>query len=112
MVLLLLASLVAIALSTSNHVALVNVNSQLQLCQSISGEMQMQINTLNSQLREVVSSLSYTDSKVNALQHSEPSPRCGPGLWQRVAFLNMSDPSEQCPSAWREYSGVRVCGRP
>ena len=31
---------------------------------------------------------------------------------QRVAFLNMSDPSEQCPSAWREYSGVRVCGRP
>ena len=26
----------------------------------------------------------------------------------------MSDPSQQCPSAWREYntSGVRACGRP
>ena len=26
----------------------------------------------------------------------------------------MSDPSQQCPSAWREYNddGVRACGRP
>ena len=39
---------------------------------------------------------------------------CGPGRWYRVAGLNMSDPSEQCPSAWREYnaSGVRACRRP
>ena len=40
--------------------------------------------------------------------------RCGDGLWIRVAHLNMSDPSQQCPSAWREYntSGIRACGRP
>ena len=39
---------------------------------------------------------------------------CGPGEWRRVAYLNMSDPTQQCPSAWREYNtgGVRVCGRP
>ena len=39
---------------------------------------------------------------------------CGDGLWYRVAYLNMTDPSQQCPSAWREYntSGVRACGRP
>ena len=39
---------------------------------------------------------------------------CGDGLWIRVAHLNMSDPSQQCPSAWREYntSGIRACGRP
>ena len=39
---------------------------------------------------------------------------CGPGLWHQLAYLNMSDPSQQCPSAWREYNilGVRVCGRP
>ena len=39
---------------------------------------------------------------------------CGPGLWHRLAYINMSDPSQQCPSAWREYNtlGVRVCGRP
>ena len=39
---------------------------------------------------------------------------CGAGQWHRIAFLNMTDPSQQCPSAWREYntSGVRACGRP
>ena len=39
---------------------------------------------------------------------------CGDGLWHRVAYLNMTDPSQQCPPAWREYntSGVRACGRP
>ena len=41
-------------------------------------------------------------------------PECGDGLWKRVVYLNMSDPSQQCPSAWRPYStnGVRACGRP
>ena len=39
---------------------------------------------------------------------------CGEGEWYRVACLNMSDPTQQCPSAWREYnsSGIRTCGRP
>ena len=38
---------------------------------------------------------------------------CGVGLWHRLANLNMTDPSEQCPSAWREYntSGIRASGR-
>ena len=41
-------------------------------------------------------------------------PECGGGLWYQVAYLNMTDPSLRCPSAWREYntSGVRACGRP
>ena len=39
---------------------------------------------------------------------------CGAGQWCRVAQLNMSNSSQQCPSAWREYSssGVRGCRRP
>ena len=38
-------------------------------------------------------------------------PNCGDGLWYRVAHLNMSDPSQQCPAAWREVTidGIRVC---
>ena len=38
-------------------------------------------------------------------------PECGYGLWYRVAYLNMTDPSQQCPGAWMEYntSGVRAC---
>ena len=43
----------------------------------------------------------------------EDSFTCGPGEWYRVAYLNMSDPTQTCPSPWREYSanGVRACGR-
>ena len=44
----------------------------------------------------------------------DTSSNCGPGQWYRVAHLNMSDPSKQCPSSWRKYntSGVRGCERP
>ena len=37
----------------------------------------------------------------------------GEGGWTRVAYLNMSDPSQQCPTEFRLYdeSGVRACGR-
>lgn len=39
--------------------------------------------------------------------------QCGPGLWFRAAYLNMSDPSQSCPANWREYNtnGTRACGR-
>ena len=39
---------------------------------------------------------------------------CGRGDWNRVAYLNMGDPTQSCPPAWRDHSadGVRVCGRP
>ena len=38
---------------------------------------------------------------------------CGMGEWHRVAYLNMSNPSEQCPPAWREDNtdGLRLCRR-
>ena len=38
---------------------------------------------------------------------------CGSGLWMKVAYLNMSDPTQECPRGWRGYSDpVRCCGRP
>ena len=44
----------------------------------------------------------------------QPKSECGDGLWTRVAYLNMSDPMQSCPPAWRDRSadGVRVCGLP
>ena len=41
-------------------------------------------------------------------------PQCGEGIWYQVAYLNMVDSSQQCPSAWREVTsdGIRTCGRP
>ncbi len=36
----------------------------------------------------------------------------GSGQWTRIAYLNMSDPAEQCPSNWTPYTTpVRGCGR-
>ena len=34
--------------------------------------------------------------------------------WMRVAYLNMSDPTEDCPPGFRLYeeNGIRACGRP
>lgn len=55
-----------------------------------------------------------TSTATNILQSIFAVPKCGPGLWYRVAFLNMSDPTQQCPSAWREYTSneIRTCARP
>ena len=35
------------------------------------------------------------------------------GGWMRVAYLNMSDPTEECPPGFRLYNqnGIRACGR-
>ena len=36
----------------------------------------------------------------------------GTGGWTRVAYLDMTDPTEECPSVWREItSPIRTCGR-
>ena len=40
---------------------------------------------------------------------------CGSGEgWTRLAYLDMSDPSEECPTGFRllQSNGVRACGRP
>ena len=40
---------------------------------------------------------------------------CGSGGgWTRLAYLNMSDATENCPSGFRLYTSgsVRACGRP
>ena len=36
------------------------------------------------------------------------------GGWMKVAYFNMSDPTEKCPPGFRLYNenGIRACGRP
>ena len=53
------------------------------------------------------------DNVANALGF-EPAFPCGAGQWTRIAYLNMTNPSQSCPFAWRQYTsnGIRVCGRP
>lgn len=42
---------------------------------------------------------------------ASPGECGGSGLWARVAFLNMSDPNEVCPSNWTtQTSPIQTCG--
>ena len=38
---------------------------------------------------------------------------CGPGQWHRVAYIDMTDPQQNCPVEWQEYRAdtIRACGR-
>ena len=52
------------------------------------------------------------ESVVPLLQANSSEHPCGGSGWRRVAYLNMSDPSQHCPSVWREITTPhRVCGR-
>ena len=42
------------------------------------------------------------ESVVPLLQNSSEHPCGGSTGWRHVAYLNMSDPSQQCPSVWGE----------
>ena len=52
------------------------------------------------------------DTVVPTLDARSTCPCGGPGVWRRIAHLDMSDPNQQCPSNWRLYTTpVRGCGR-
>ena len=45
-------------------------------------------------------------------RNNPPCPCGGPGDWTRIAHLNMSDPTQQCPPNWNlTMIPVRGCGR-
>ena len=96
----------------------------------LNSTIQRQLNKANNGVATVLTQLVITcnnisqklfqfDTKINnlislQLQNTdmEQQANCEPGLWHQVAHLNMSDPSQKCPSVWREYNRVRACGRP
>ena len=77
----------------------------------LSIQHQQSLSSTRDNISQVVVNLNTIKSDLSSLQ---VQLYCGAGLWYRVAFLNMSDPSQQCPSAWRlvTTNGVRACGRP
>ena len=76
-------------------------------------------NNITSVATTVENSLSELHIQLEALNtHAISVPpevrlQCGSEGWHRVAYLNMTDPSQRCPSSWREYntSQLRACGR-
>jgi hypothetical protein len=139
MVILLIITLISIALSvtTFNRLAseqsrvlsqLENTNNDIK--SALVNQLEIIQMNLSQKILELViaqinisQDLNQLDTKV---ENFIPGPlliqylklrvqtHCGPGLWHRLIYINMTDPSHQCPSVWKEYntSGVRACGRP
>jgi hypothetical protein len=68
--------------------------------------------TVSQKLFQIDTKINNLTSLILQNTDMEPQSNCGPGLWYQVAHLNMSDPSQQCPSVWREYNtrGIRASG--
>ena len=125
-VLMAVVTIAALALAVINysHLSgeLTNFLHQLNESKQADRELTNDINLLSIQNQQSLSSTRDNISQVvvnlktvkNDLSSLQVQLYCGAGLWYRVAFLNMSDPSQQCPSAWRlvTTNGVRACGRP
>ena len=54
-----------------------------------------------------------TDILLEIAAENTVIPACGGSGWRQVAFLNMTNPHQTCPQAWRLYDqdSVRACGR-
>ena len=119
MVILLLLTLISIALSVTTLNRLqTNMLNQLHKISDIKSDLTQlnttQLVTAQKVLNQVDAQLSYFISQQSQYSSLQTQINCGLGLWYRLIFLNMSDPSQECPPTWREYniSGVRACGRP
>ena len=122
MAILLLLTLISIALSMTTFNQLTseqtNMLSQLHKIDDIKSAL-TQLNTTQlviaqKVLNRVDAQLSHFISQQSQYSSLQTQINCGLGLWYRLILLNMSDPSQECPSTWKEYNigGVRACGRP
>ena len=70
--------------------------------------------TVESNISQLHTQLDAVNKLAISIQEEVIRIHCGSGEWYRIAYLNMSDPSQQCPPAWREYNYTqfRTCGRP
>ena len=112
---LLILMLVSIVLSVATFSRLTSEQSRLAKIENQNEDTRSELIQLIYMQNNISQTLVQLNDQLNDFISIEFNlPQCGAGLWWRVAYLNMTEPSQQCPSAWREYntSGVRACGRP
>ena len=122
LVLLAAISLVAIVLSVVSYNAsdsktsaqgtnLTDIVAQFNIYKT---DMEFMLTTVEANVSKLLNQLEAVkeqteQDKIIRLLH------CGTGEWHRVAYLNMTDPSQQCSSTWSRKvynSQFRACGRP
>ena len=114
---LVLLTLTSIVLSVATFNRLTSVQSKLaSQLENLNEDKTSELNfTQFTEIQNIISkALTQLDDQANTEINPQNLSQCGSGLWWRVAYLDMTELSQQCPSAWREYntSGVRACGRP
>ena len=83
------------------------LGNQLHQIASENVNISVMLSDMDATIQDEIESLQTHISSLQVQIH------CGAGPWYHIAHLNMSNPTEQCPSVWREYNiGVRACGRP
>ena len=108
---------ISMQLTTTNS-NIISALNQLDTTQTNISHIATELNVAYSNITSVQTQVISLQTQVASVQTQASDLQlqlyCGPGEWRRVAYLNMSDPTQQCPSAWREYNtgGVRACGRP
>ena len=129
---LLLFALISIALSVTTYSQLTSQQSRVleqinstnnkisELKEIFTTQYNKSQNDIQTQLAATQTNISSTLTQLEDRFSDSIFPMlhiqtyCGPGPWYRVAYLNMDNPAEQCPIAWREHNsgGVRACRRP
>ena len=92
-----------------------NIDTTLLISQVMHNISQLceQHNATNNNITSLANTIELLGSLSIIERAKSTRLHCGAGEWYRVAYLNMSDCSQWCPSAWREYGtgNIRVCGR-
>ena len=99
---------------TTVQTSINQISTQLTMTNGNISHITTELNTAKRNAISVQTQVDNLQTQVASIQTqlSQIHP-CGPGEWRRVAYLNMRDPTQQCPSAWRLYNTgeVRACGR-
>ena len=124
---ILLISLIAVVLSimsyTDSNSNVIMINQLRDNISKLSIQLDKDITSVATTVEIVSANISQLFIQLDAIisklaismQANFTCPlHCGPGEWYCVAHLNMSNPLQQCPSAWREvtFDRIRVCARP
>ena len=91
-------------------ISMIAVGSSVQIL-ALSSQTEHCSQTINNTRNEVINTIGSVSQQLKMLYNFPCS--CGYSSWTRVAYLNMTDPGEQCPQSWMLYNtnGVRGCGR-
>ena len=89
------------------------IDSKLDLLDSKQDELDMKVMSVNLELEQnILTNITKQLKKTSESSQEELGSCGGTGGWKRVAYLDMTDPNNNCPSGWRlTRHSKRTCGK-